>query len=53
MGISKTRGLLYTLAKLLGDVQAISSGSPKKVGKRVARRIAGKTTGRLFRKLFK
>ena len=29
MGIGKTRGLLYTLAKLLGDVQAISSGSLK------------------------
>ncbi|NLX91896.1 MAG: hypothetical protein GXZ07_10015 [Firmicutes bacterium] len=53
MGINKTRGFLYTLARLLGDFQAISSGSPKKIGKRIARRAAGKVTGRAFRKLFK
>ncbi len=53
MSINKTRGILYTLARLLGDFQAISSGNPKKMGKRVARRAAGKATGRAFRKLFK
>jgi len=48
--ISQTRGLLYSLAKLLGDVSAIKKGT---VGKRLARRTAGKATGRLFGKLFK
>jgi len=53
MSISKTRGFLYQLAKLLGDWQAVSSGSGKKIARRVGRRIAGKATGRAFRKLFK
>ncbi|GFP19101.1 hypothetical protein HKBW3S03_00605 [Candidatus Hakubella thermalkaliphila] len=50
MGISKTRGFLYRLARLLGDVGAVQKG---KEGKRIARRVAGKATGRAFRKLFK
>lgn len=51
--ISKVRGSMYSTAKFLGDVQAISSGDPKKVAKRVGRRVAGKGTGRLLGKLFK
>ena len=47
MSIGKTRGFLYTLARLLGDVNAVKKG---KVGKRVARRAAGKATGRTLRK---
>jgi len=50
MSISKTRGFLYTLARLLGDVNAVNKG---KVGKRIARRAAGKLTGRGLGKLFK
>jgi len=46
----KTRGLLYTIAKWLGDYQAVKKG---KVGKRVARRAAGKAAGKGMRKLFK
>lgn len=53
MSINKTRGLLYKLAKLLGDISALKSGKPGKVTKRVTRRIAGKATGRVFRKLLK
>ncbi len=53
MSISKTRGFLYRLAKLLGDVSAITSGSGKKMAKRAGRRTAGKATGKAFRKLFK
>jgi hypothetical protein len=53
LSISKTRGVLYQIAKLLGDVSAITSGSPKKMAKRVGRRTAGKATGRAMRKLFK
>ena len=31
--ITKTRSFLNTLARLLGDFQAISSGDPKKIAK--------------------
>jgi hypothetical protein len=51
--ISKTREILYQIARLLGDVSAITSGSPKKMAKRAGRRTAGKVTGRAMRKLFK
>lgn len=50
MSINKTRGYLYTLAKLLGDINAVKKG---KVGKRIARRAAGKATGRGIGRLFK
>jgi len=50
MSISRTRGLLYRLARLLGDVNAVKRG---RIGRRVGRRIAGKATGRALRKLFK
>jgi len=50
LSISKARGILYFLAKILGDVGAVQKG---KVGKRVARRAAGKAAGKGFRKLFK
>ncbi len=53
MSINKTRGLLYKLAKLLGDISAVSSGKPGKVTKRVTRRVTGKATGKIFKKLFK
>jgi len=49
-GMNKFRGLLYTFAKLLGDVNAVAKG---KVGRRVGRRIAGKLTGRALWRLFK
>ncbi len=50
MGIGKTRGFLYWLARLQGDVSSVQKG---KVGKRIARRAAGRATGRTLRKLFK
>lgn len=50
MSLGKGRGILYRLARLLGDVGAIQKSKP---GKRIARRVAGKTTGRALRKLFK
>ena len=53
MNINRTRGILYKLAKLLGDISAIGSGRPGKIIKRVTRRMTGKATGRIFRKLFK
>ena len=45
-----TRGILYAIARLLGDIAAVKKG---RVGRRIGRRIAGKATGRLFRGLFK
>ncbi len=53
VSIGKTRGILYRIAKLLGDVSAVSSGSPKKIAKRAGRRIVGKAAGKAIRKLFK
>ncbi|WP_176483733.1 MULTISPECIES: hypothetical protein [Bacillus] len=53
MKIHKFRSILYKTAKLLGDVQAVSSGDSKKMAKRAGRRVAGKGTGRMLRKLFK
>ena len=50
MSVSKTRGWLYWIAKLLGDAQAVKQG---RVGKRIARRAVGKATGRGIGKLFK
>ena len=50
MRISKIRGLLYLIARLLGDVNAVRRGT---IGKRIARRIAGKASGRLLRRLIK
>jgi len=50
MSIGKTRGFLYTLTRLMGDVGAVKTG---KVGKRVAKRAAGKAAGRTLRKLIK
>ena len=44
------RGLLYTIARLMGDVNAVKKG---KVGRRVGRRVAGKATGKAMGKLFK
>ncbi|MFO8193038.1 MAG: hypothetical protein R6U08_09835 [Bacillota bacterium] len=53
MGVSKTRGVLYKIARLLGDFQAISSGSSKKVAKRAGRSVIGRSAGKTMRRLFK
>jgi hypothetical protein len=50
--ISALRSLLYGLAKLLGDVQAVRRG-PEAVGKRLVRRAAGKVTGRMLGRWFR
>lgn len=42
-----TRGVLYTLARLLGDWKAVRSG---KIGPRIERRLIGRALGFLFRK---
>jgi len=53
MSVHKTRGFLYWIARLLGDYQAVSSGSSKKMARRVGRRAAGRATGKTLRRLFK
>jgi hypothetical protein len=44
------RSMLYMLARLLGDVQAVRRG---RVGRRIARRAAGRATGRGLGRLFR
>lgn len=47
----KLRSFLYFLAQILGDVQAVRSGT---VGKRIQRRIFGRFTGKqLMRRIGK
>jgi len=49
--INKTRGILYKLAKLSGDLSAISSREPGKVTKRIkARRIGGRIRAKKVRR---
>ena len=50
MSINRTRGFLYWLARLLGDVNALRRGRP---GHRIARRAAGRATGRGLGRLFR
>jgi hypothetical protein len=50
MSINRTRGSLYLLARILGDVQAVRKGRVgKRLGRRVVGRYAGRGMGRLFR----
>jgi hypothetical protein len=48
--MATTRGVLYTLARLMGDVNAVRRG---RVGRRIGRRVAGRTTGRWLGRLFR
>lgn len=51
------RSFLYALARILGDMQAVTkaarTGSARPIGKRIARRIVGKATGRAMGRLFR
>jgi hypothetical protein len=44
------RSLLYWLARLIGDANAIKRG---RIGRRIGRRTAGRLTGKLLNVLFK
>lgn len=48
MSINKIRNILYKIARVLGDIEAIRKG---KLGQRIRRRIAGKIAGRALRKI--
>lgn len=47
------RSTLYKLAKLMGDIKAVTKG-PEAIQKRIVRRLVGKMTSRiLWGKLFR
>ncbi|AIF45741.1 hypothetical protein [Virgibacillus sp. SK37] len=46
MTIGKIRTILYKLAKILGDINAVKRG---RVKQRIKNRVIGKFTGRLFK----
>jgi len=50
VSISKLRGILYRLARVLGDVSAVERG---RVPQRVERRVVGRWTARLLSRLFR
>lgn len=47
------RRILYSVAKYLGDVQAVTSKRKGAVSRRIGRRIAGRITGKGLGKLFR
>ena len=46
---------LFRLARLSADARAVSSGDPKKIGRRAKNKIAGRVLGRggVWRRLWK
>jgi hypothetical protein len=50
--LSLIRSMLYALARVLGDIQAVRRG-PDAVAKRLARHSAGKVTGRMLGRPFR
>jgi hypothetical protein len=43
------RNLLYTIARILGDINAVQKG---RITRRIGRRIAGKVAGKVFKSIF-
>src|ERR1019366_5401632 len=50
MTLRKLRRSLYRDARILGDVEAVASGSPGKVGKRIVRRKVYRAEGTITRR---
>lgn len=50
MTLTQIRSVLYSIARVLGDVNAAAKG---RIARRAARRTADKLTGRLLRRLFR
>ena len=46
MTVARTRSMLYSLARFLGDYQAVKRG---RVGKRIANKLIGRQLWRLWR----
>ena len=54
MTLSQFRSKLYALARIAGDVQALTHKNPSNaIPKRIGRRSAGKVTGRIMGSIFK
>lgn len=51
--INKLRRTLYRTASILGDVNALASGNPKKIAKRLGRKITGRISGKTIRRIFR
>lgn len=51
--MSKARSLFYRLARVLGDVEAGGSGSPKKMVRRGKNKLLGQLLGRFWRILWR
>ena len=51
--INKSRRTLYRTASILGDINALASGKPKKIIKRYARKRTGRFTGKKIRSIFR
>lgn len=48
--MSKLRSTLYRYARLLGDLQALASGNPRRIAKRYLNKVIGrKVVGRIWR----
>ena len=50
--MGSVRSGAYKVGRVLGDVQAVTSGDPVKMAKRVGRTFAWRTFGKGMRKLF-
>ena len=50
MSLNHIRSILYAIARLLGDVNAVQKG---KIGQRILRRIIGKLLGRGLGRFFR
>jgi len=51
--INKFRSILYTVAKYLGDVQALTSPRKGSIIRRIQRRLLGRIAGKLIGKVVK
>ena len=50
MSIGSLRTVLYAIARILGDINAVKRG---RIGQRIGRRIVGRITGRLIGRMFR
>jgi hypothetical protein len=50
MSIGRIRTVLYALARVLGDVNAVRRGT---VGRRIGRRVTGRLLGRILGRIFR
>ncbi len=48
--LRELRSFLYMVARLLGDINAVSKG---KVGRRIVRRVVGRKSGKLLGRLLR